>query len=395
MPQADAAPPVPVLADLPEVWRGLRVAVVHDFLCHVAGSERVLEQILRLVPQADVFALFDFLPPGQRDCVLGKPVQTTLIQRLPGARRYYRQLLPVIPFAVEQLDVTGYDAVISSSCLAAKGVLTRPDQLHVCYCHSPVRYAWDLQHQYLSRSGLGFGPRGLLARAVLHYVRQWDRQTAHGVDVFLCNSRFIAQRIRKAYRRDARVIHPPVNTDAFSLQTDKPGGYVTASRFVPYKRIDLVIEAFNRMPERSLTVVGTGPEEKKLRKLAGPSVTFTGYATPSELVRQLQNAKAFLFAAEEDFGILPVEAMATGTPVLALNRGGTAETVLDGETGLLFGEQSADAVVQAVQAFEAKGVTADAATIREHARGFGEAVFRQRMAEALEQAWANWPPSLA
>ena len=367
-----------------------RVAVVHDFLYTYCGAERVLEHIIDLFPHCDLFSLFDFVPDEERSFLRGKTPRTSIIQKLPLAAKKHRAYLPLMPFAIEQLDLSGYDLVISSSYLAAKGVLTGPDQLHVCYCHSPVRYAWDLQHQYLDRQGLRFGPKALFARAVLHYLRNWDARTALGVDVFLANSQFIARRIEKTYRRRAQTIYPPVDLDRFDVQTQKEGYYLTASRLVPYKRIDLVIEAFNRMPERQLIVAGGGPDLNDLQDIAGPNVKLLGHVPEPQFRHVMQQARAFVFAAEEDFGLVPVEAMACGTPVLAYGRGGVTETVQHGRTGLFFPFQHPESIMAAVRDFERLDTPLDPQAIRARAAEFSVARFRHEFAAAIDSAWSTF-----
>ncbi len=257
--------------------RSPRVAIVHDFLYTYGGAERVLEQMLRVFPDADLFSLFDFLPPGKRDFIRNKTVRTSFIQHLPLARRKHRGYLPLMPLAVEQLDVSAYDIVISSSYVAAKGVITRPGQLHVSYCHSPVRFAWDLQHQYLAEAGIKGGLKAMIVRMILQYIRNWDARSAGSVDVFLTNSRFVSQRVEKCYRRRSTPLYPPVDTRRFTpadpgrSPAPREDYYLSASRLVPYKRTDLIVEAFTRMPDRRLIVVGEGPEFDRLR--AAPPAT--------------------------------------------------------------------------------------------------------------------------
>ncbi len=347
--------------------RTKRVAVVHDWLVVFGGAERVLREILAIFPEADLFAVCDFFSDEDRAKLFGKRAKTTFIQRLPRARTKYRAYLPLMPIAIEQLDMSGYDLVISSSHAVAKGVLTGPDQTHICYCHTPIRYAWDMQHEYLRQSGLSKGLKGALARLVLHYIRQWDVRTAHGVDKFIANSAYVARRIKKIYGRDAQIIHPPVDVDAFPIRHDKEDFYLTASRLVPYKRVDLIVEAFAQMPDRRLIVIGDGPEMPKLRRLAGPNVTLLGYQSDAVLLDHLQRARAFIFAAEEDFGILPIEAQACGTPVIAYGKGGALETVVskdnyksNEQTGLLFYQQSGASLIGAVQQFEGTVISTDA-----------------------------------
>lgn len=372
-----------------------RVAVVHDWLDRYAGSERVLERILGLYPDADLFAVVDFVPEDQRAFLHGKRATTTFVQRMPFARRRFRSYLPWMPLAIEQLDLSAYDRVLSSSHAVAKGVLTGPNQVHVSYVHSPMRYAWDLQHQYLRESGLDRGPLGAWVRLSLHGLRTWDVRSAHGVDAFLANSRFIATRIWKTYRREARVVHPPVDVTAFPLCEEKGDAYVTASRLVPYKRVDVLVRAFAQMPDRSLHVVGDGPDRAKLEAIAPPNVVFHGHHDHASLVRTLGSARAFLFAAEEDFGITPVEAQATGTPVIAYGRGGSLETVRDMDhaepTGVFFDAQTPDAVVDAVERFERHAHDFDPRAIHAHAHTFRPERFDAAFLEAVEDAVRAFP----
>ena len=332
----------------------LRVAVVHDFLYTIGGAERVIEQIINAFPHCDLFALFDFLPENQRGFLKNKPVTTSFIQNLPFARSKHRGYLGLMPLAIEQLDVSNYDLVISSSYLAAKGVITGPEQLHVCYCHSPVRYAWDLQHQYLTQAKLGFGIKGMIARTILHYIRMWDLRSALGVDHFIANSGFVANRIDKLYRRKATIIHPPVDTDQFQCCEAKEDFYVVAGRMVPYKRTDLIVRAFSRTPNRRLVVIGDGPEMEKVRAVAGPNVELLGFLDNVTLAEYVQRAKALVFAAEEDFGIVPVEAMACGTPVIAFGKGGVTESVVNGKHGLFFDSQTEESLLEALDLFESQ-----------------------------------------
>jgi glycosyltransferase involved in cell wall biosynthesis len=382
VPGAVPAPPAPRAADRIALRanRGVRIAIVHDWLVTYAGAEKVLEQIIACFPDADLFSLVDFL--DDRSFLRGKSVTTSFIQKLPLARGKYRSYLPLMPLAIEQLDVSAYDVVISSSHAVAKGILTGPDQVHISYVHSPIRYAWDLQHQYLQQSKLTSGLKSALARLILHYIRNWDIRTANSVDGFVANSEFIARRIRKVYQRDAQVIFPPVDVEAFSLCTEKEDFYLTASRMVPYKKIDLIVEAFARMPERKLVVIGDGPEMEKIRAKAGPNVEIMGYQPFKVLKDRMSRAKAFVFAAEEDFGISVVEAQACGTPVIAYGKGGALETVRDlsepKPTGLFFDEQDADAIIAAVKRFDEHAHKLLPANCRVNAEQFSAAHFRER-----------------
>ena len=365
-----------------------RVAIVHDWLVVLGGAERVLRELLVMFPNADLFAVVDFLSDEDRARLFGKRAKTTFIQRLPRARKKYRTYLPLMPIAIEQLDMSGYDLVISSSHAVAKGVLTGPDQRHICYCYTPIRYAWDLQHQYLAQSGLTRGLKSVIARLTLHYIRQWDLRTANGVDEFIAISHYIARRIKKVYGREAEVIYPPVDIDLFPPVSDKDDFYLTASRLVPYKRVDLIVEAFAAMPEKRLVVIGDGPELPKLKRLAGANVTLLGYQSDEVLLDHLQRARAFIFAAEEDFGILPVEAQACGTPVIAYAKGGALETVVglgnskpDSATGVLFDSQSTNAITDAIRRFES--VTISPQTCRNWAERFATPQFHHAWQDNL------------
>ncbi|KJS15780.1 MAG: glycosyl transferase family 1 [Peptococcaceae bacterium BRH_c4b] len=363
----------------------MKIAIVHDWLVTYAGAERVLEQILLLYPQADLLSLVDFLPPGQRDFINNKSVKTSFIQKLPFSRKNYRQYLPLMPLAVEQFDLSGYDLVISSSHAVAKGVLTGPNQLHISYVHSPIRYAWDLQHHYLNESGLDNGPKSWLARWLLQKIRLWDYHTANGVDAFIANSHFIARRIWKVYRREATVIYPPVDVTAFTVQEQKEDFYLTASRMVPYKKIDLIVEAFSQMLDKRLVVIGDGPDFKKISDKARDNVTLLGYQ-PFEVLRDyMQRARAFVFAAEEDFGIVPVEAQACGAPVIAYGKGGALETICNldnlSPTGVFFSEQTVSSLIEAVKVFEREGDKINPQACMENALRFSPERFRKELSE--------------
>jgi glycosyltransferase involved in cell wall biosynthesis len=385
------------------VKREPRIAIVHEWLVNYAGSERVVEQLLHIFPRAQLFSLVDFLSDEERAKFLGgRRARTTFIQHLPAARARFRNYLALMPLAVEQHDLSSYDIVISSNHAVAKGVLTGPGQLHISYVHSPMRYAWDLQHQYLEESGLTHGPRGWAARALLHYMRLWDVRTAHGVDRFVANSAFIARRIGKVYGRHAEVVYPPVDTAGFSCTEQKADFYVTASRMVPYKKVPLIVQAFSRMPQRKLVVIGDGPDSDRARAYAAPNIEFKGYQPSSVLKDYLQRARAFVFAAEEDFGILPVEAQASGTPVIAFGKGGALETVRalgshSQPTGVLFDEQSVTSITAAVDRFEAHAGSFRAAACRQNAERFSCERFVASMRQLVERAWQahvlNDPPA--
>jgi len=379
-----------VMVNLEGTCTLIKVAIVHDWLVAYAGAERVLEEIINCYPDADLFSVVDFIPKNERGFLKNKPVKTSFIQKLPFAKKKYRTYLPFMPLAVEQFDLSGYDIVISSSHAVAKGVITGPDQLHISYVHSPMRYAWDLQHQYLKETGLDRGLKGWLAKRELHKLRMWDLRTANGVDHFLANSRFIARRIWKVYRREATVIYPPVDVDSFSPCKQKEGFFLTASRMVPYKKIDLIAEAFSLMPDKRLYIIGDGPDFDKVKSKAGANVELLGYQ-PFEVLRNyMQRAKAFVFAAEEDFGIVPVEAQACGTPVIAYGKGGALETVTEGETGLFFDAQTPSSIIEAVKRFEDMKDRFIPSKIREKTLRFSKDRFRQEFSSFVNDAWESF-----
>lgn len=364
-----------------------KIAVVCDWLETYAGAERVLEQILLLYPQAELFALVDFLPdtPQARAFIGGRKPRTTWIQRLPLARKHFRQYLPLFPLAIQSLDLSGYDIIISSSHCVAKGVRVRPGQIHVCYCHTPVRYAWDLREEYLRETGKDKGAKSAIIRLALEYLRRWDKASAPRVTYYIANSRFIAKRIKDYYGREADVIYPPVAVEDFPLFSGaRKNVYFAGSRQVPYKKIHLIAEAFKRMPERSLVIVGNGPEHNRITAVAAgaPNITLVTEAPFPVLKEAMSTAKAMLFMAKEDFGIMPVEAMACGTPVIAFGQGGVAESVCGLEakapTGVFFAEQTPEAVMAAVETFEHSQTRIPPAACRARAEEFSVEAFRSR-----------------
>ena len=359
----------------------MKTAVVHDWLPFWGGAESVLEQILECYPEADLYTLFDFLSDEQRARLKCRSIHTSFIQRLPFARKRFWYYLPWMPCAIEQFDLSNYDLVISSSHSVAKGVLTRADQVHVSYTYSPMRYAWDLYHQHMQRSGYGSGLRSWWVKWVMHYLRIWDVRTANGVDAFAADSAFIARRIWKTYRREAAVIYPPASIGQFAVHEQKEDFYLCVSRLVSYKCIDLVVRAFADMPDKRLVVVGDGPELRHLKRLAGTNVEILGFRTNEAVRDYMQRARAFLFAAEEDFGIVLVEAQACGTPVIAYGRGGATEIVIPlgspGPTGVFFAEQSLAAIVTAVDVFERNRHLFEPGNCRRNAERFSREQFRR------------------
>jgi glycosyltransferase involved in cell wall biosynthesis len=373
----------------------MRIAIVHEWLETYAGSESVLDQLLQCFPSADLFAVVDFMKPEDRGFLQGRKVRTSFIQRLPGARRMFRNYLGLMPIAVEQFDLSDYDLIISSSHAVAKGVLTGPDQIHISYVHSPMRYIWDLQHQYLDHAGLRRGLKTMYVRWLFGRLREWDVSSAHHVDHLIANSQYIARRINKTYRREANVIYPPVDIDRFTPGRVKEDFFLIAGRFVPYKQTEVIVESFSHQPGRQLIVVGDGPEDARVRAAAhdAPNITFLGVVPRAELIDLMQRARAVLFAAEEDFGITMVEAQACGTPVIAYGRGGATDIVLTDEaktpTGVLFDRQDPRAVTAALDRFEVLEPRITANACRTNAIRFSQSRFRSEICAFVDRALAE------
>jgi glycosyltransferase involved in cell wall biosynthesis len=367
----------------------MKYALIHDWLIDYSGSERVVEQLLNVVPQADLFTLIDGLAPESRQFLRDKPVRTSFLQNLPFARTRHRHFFPLMPLAIEQFDMTGYDVVLTSSHAFAKGVITRGDQFHVSYVHTPIRYAWELQHEYLRQAGYDRGLKSKIIRLIMHYIRQWDLGTANRVDLFVCNSNYVANRVWRTYRRNAEVVYPPVDVHRFTVESDKADFYLAASRFVPYKRMQTIVDAFAQLPDRRLVVIGDGPEFPRVSRTVPPNVTLLGFQPFDVLHEHMRRARAFVFAADEDFGIMPVEAQACGTPVIAFGRGGVTESVVAGETGTFFQEQTPEAIANAVLEFEKVEETFEPECIRKNADRFCTEVFQQKMATVVEFAKDN------
>ncbi|WP_346666767.1 glycosyltransferase [uncultured Desulfovibrio sp.] len=363
----------------------MRVALVHYWLAVMGGGEKVLEAICRLYPEADIYTHVlrpENLPPELRR----HAIRTTFINALPGSARHYQKYLPLMPLALEQLDLTGYDLVISSESGPAKGVITRPDALHLCYCHSPMRYLWDNWPVYQANAGRF---TRLCSRFLLPRLRQWDVLSAMRVDRIVANSRHVARRIRKYWRREAHVVHPPVDTQAYAPRAQAGGEhYLCFGRLTHYKRVDLAIEACNRLG-RQLLIIGDGEERRRLEALAGPTVRFLGRLDDAEVRALLARSRALLFPGEEDFGIIPVEAMSAGVPVIAYGRGGARETVQEGLTGLLFDEQRADCLQAAILRFEALEESFSPSVLHAHAEEFSEARFAQAFRSEVERGFAE------
>ncbi|MBE9225763.1 glycosyltransferase [Phormidium sp. LEGE 05292] len=371
----------------------LTYALVHEWLTPKAtgGSELVVKEILKYI-DADLYALIDFESTNPESYLFGRSIGKTFLQNFPLARNGVQKYLPFLPLAIEQLDLRNYDIILSSSHTVAKGVITTPQQLHICYCHATMRFAWDLTFDYLAQSFMGQGIQGMMTRYLLHKLRQWDVLAANRVDYFIANSGHTASRIWRYYRRKAEVIYPPVNIDRFSYQTNKEDYYLIVSRLVSYKKVSLIIQAFNQL-KLPLIVIGTGPQLKKMRQLAQPNVQVLGFQPDDVVEKYMANAKAFVYAAYEDFGIAPVEAQACGTPVIAFGAGGTSETVRDirqhpdSGTGILFAEQSVTAITDAVKTFVTYEGKFNPEIARSHAAKFSPDIFKQRYLEYVDRCY--------
>ena len=368
-----------------------KVAIIQEWLVTVGGSDKVVKAILDVFPQADIYTLV-----AKKDICdeLGIPwekVHTSFIQKLPLGTKKHRAYLSLFPFAIEQFDLRGYDIVISSSHCVAKGVITKNEQCHISYVHSPIRYCWDMYNEYLEESNLYSGIKSWLVRKMLHSVRSWDAITGNRVDYFISNSDYVGQRVRKTYRRECTTIHPNIDISAFELCEEKQDYYLASSRLVAYKKIDIIIEAFNKMPDKKLVVIGGGPNLKAYQKLAGPNVQVMGYQPFNVLKEKMQHAKAFLFAADEDFGMIPIEAESCGTPVIAYGHGGSLETVNGGKTGMFFDKQTPESIIEAVRKFEAIGNKPfDYKECRTWAEGFSEERFKREIKEFVEEKYADF-----
>ncbi|MCL6561230.1 MAG: glycosyltransferase [Firmicutes bacterium] len=374
----------------------MKIAIVHDWVIAIGGAERCLEVFHELWPEAQLYTLVFAEDSVKRLGFELSQVHASFLHRFPKAQNLYRRYLPFYPLAIEQFDLSEYNVVLSSSHAAAKGVLTRSDQLHISYCHTPMRYAWDLTHRYLSENRLERGLKGFLARAILHYLRCWDTLTANRVDYFIANSRYTARRIWRAYRREAAVIYPPVDVERFNINGKKDDFFLFVSRMVPYKKADLVVSTFSRLG-LPLYVVGDGPQLKACRKLAGKNVKFLGYQNDAAVADLMVKARALIFAAEEDFGIVPVEAQACGTPVIAYGRGGALETVVpadgsnwDKATGIFFNYQSEGALSGAVLQYLDWEDKFHQEALRKNAERFSRDRFKKEMESFVLEKWLDF-----
>jgi glycosyltransferase involved in cell wall biosynthesis len=358
----------------------MRVAIIHYWLVTMRGGEKVVEALCNIFPQADIFTHV-YVPEAVSNTIRQHKVTTTFISSLPAARRLYKRYLPLMPMALEQLDLRGYDLIISSESGPAKGIIPPPGSLHICYCHSPMRYVWNMFHEYRGRAGL-------LTRTLMpvlsHYVRTWDTVSSNRVDYYIANSKTVATRIKRYYRRDAIVISPPVDVDAFEIvdQSELGDYYFMAGELVAYKRPELAVQAFNQMNKR-LVIVGGGEMLNEIRRIAGPTITVLGPQPFNVLRHHYARCQALIFPGEEDFGIVPVEAMASGRPVIAYGRGGVTETVVANLTGVFFSEQTVKAIIEAERTF--RTLTFNSEKIAEHARTFQSSHFVTKMSNYINE----------
>ncbi len=368
----------------------MNLAIVHEWLVNYYGSEKCVESFTNIWPDAPIYTLVDFLNDEERNIITkGKKTNTSFIQKLPFAKKHHRIYLPLFPLAVEQHDVSSYDVIISSSHSVAKGVLSNSNQLHICYCHTPIRYAWDLYHQYLNDLNIKGGLKGAYVRWSLHKIRMWDYISSNRVDYFIANSAHIAKRIKKIYNRDAEVIHPPVDIEKISPSSKKDNYFLTASRFVPYKKIDLIVDAFSKLPDQKLVVIGEGPDKEKIKSLAGSNVEILPRQSYDKLIDYMKNAQGFIFAAEEDFGITMVEALAAGTPVIAYNVGGASEIVQEGK-GILFDKQTPEALANAVRIFLTQQNKFNSVDISKYAQHFSRSNFEKNIKNFVDDKYSKF-----
>jgi glycosyltransferase involved in cell wall biosynthesis len=358
----------------------LKVAIVHDWLVTDAGAEKVLRAVLDIYPDADIFSLVDFLNDKDRESVLNsKYAKTSFIQNLPFADKHFRNYLALFPKAIESFDLSSYDLIISSSWAVAKGVKKTKNQLHISYCYTPIRYAWDLYDEYTQNLKQ---PKKFIVQNILKYIRKWDITTLDRVDYFIADSKFVQKRIKKTYNKEATMIYPPVDVKNFKLYENKKEFYITASRLVPYKKTKLIVEAFNDMSDKKLIVIGDGEDFNEIKKIAKNNISVIGYKSKAIMIKYMQESRAFVYAAIEDFGIVPIEAMACGTPVIALNDGGTAETVIDGHNGIHFQKQTKEEIIRAVKSFEE--INFDFKRISDEAQLFSTDRFKTEIKEFID-----------
>lgn len=363
----------------------MKVAIVHDWLTVYGGAERVLTKMLQIFPQASLFAVLDTFSQENRCLIFNKKAKTTFLQHFPFLKKFYRYYSFLMPLAIEQLDLEHYDLVISLSHCVAKGVLTHPDQKHLCYCFSPMRYAWDLQKYYFTDSFL----KNICLRLLLHNLRRWDVISSSRPDKYLTISNFVKKRIMKIYRRPADVIYPFVQIPSFQCCFDKEDFYLIVSRLVPYKGIELAIRTFKQLPDKKLVIIGDGPNKQRLQKIASSNIKFLGYLKSKLVKKYMQKAKCFLFLAIEDFGIASLEAQACGTPVIAINKGAAPEIIQgissSSPTGLFFQNLEVNDLKEAILTFENHRLVFNPLTCRQNAERFSEEIFEEKIIQNINE----------
>jgi glycosyltransferase involved in cell wall biosynthesis len=366
-----------------------RVAIIHEALPFIGGAERVLQGLLELFPEAPIYAIMYNRPAFEGTPIARRAVHTSFVDRLPGAHRKHRLFAPLYPLAVERYDLQDYDLIISCNYAAAHGIRTSPGQLHIDYIFTPLRYAWHSYSEFIKQPEFRIGPQVWMVKALLGYLRSWDRQAARRVHSFVAISNWVAERVWRAYQRPAEIVYPPVDVERFQPSFEKDGNYVVVSRLAAHKRVELVVEAFNRM-KLPLLVVGDGEAYRSLNRLAGPTVNLLGWQPDGRVAALMSRAKALVHAGEEDFGIALVEAQAAGTPVIAYRGGGAEETVIHGVTGLLFPEQSVDCIVEAVLEYERCRRPFEPGDLHANALRFDRGRFQKQFADLVAKAWEEF-----
>lgn len=363
----------------------MKVVLVHDWLTVDAGAEKCLKEFNKLYDDADVYSIVDFLTSQDRENILdGKQTTNSFIQKFPFAKKHFRKYISLFPLAIENLDLKGYDVVLSDSYAFAKGVLPRDNQLHICYCHTPMRFIWDMYFEYINDYKIK-GLMALILKYQLHKLRIWDVTSSNNVDFFIANSKYVQKRIAKIYKRDSKVIYPPVDTDYFTLETQKEDYYLVVSRLVPYKKVDLIVKTFSTLQDKKLIVIGDGDELDSIKNIATPNVEVLGYQSKESIKSHMQKAKAFIFAGLEDFGIVMAEAQSCGTPVICLDRGGSSEIVEDKKTGVYFKEQTIKDIQKAIEKFET--LTFDYNYISQNAQRFSKERFKDEIDSFIKEKY--------
>ena len=363
----------------------LRIALVHDYLTQYGGGERVLEAFSEIWPEAPIFTLiYDARLTGNR--FKDKEIHTSFLQKIPLVKSKHRLFLFLMPIAVEQFDLSDYDIVLSDSASYAKGVITKPSTFHICYCHTPTRYAWDDSHRYIKEAGYSYLIKKLVPLAI-NYIRLWDREAASRVDKFIANSHFVKKRITKYYGKESEVIHPPVSADNFAISDNIDDYFLMVGRFLPYKKFDLAIEAFNRLGW-PLKIIGDGPERRRLLRMANRNIEFLGIQSDEVLRGYYSRCRALIFPQEEDFGIVALEAMASGRPVIAYRAGGALEIVEEGATGMFFNEQTVDSLMECLKRFNHKDF--NSAAIKRHALRFDKEIFKDKIKLFIEEKYGEF-----